>query len=156
MALISAFAFVCQNLLTERDGVSSAIRIVEIFFLPKVSDEERTLLPPVSMSLYAHIRLTEDDDEPHSLHMVLIRPGGERHAIPVFEDRPLQEGKVPNVDRTVNATGQIAVEPKQLGRHEFAVELDGKKVASAYFTLVDSQNPNAETPPIEPPPGNPN
>lgn len=143
MAFVSAYAFVCQNTLTEHDGVTSAIRIVEIFYLPNLPEEERIKLPPVAMSLYANIRLTADDSDPHTLNLLLVRPDGERHKISVFENRPVQEPKVPILDRTINATGQIAVEPRQLGRHEFIVEFDGKTVASAYFTLVDAQSPNA-------------
>jgi hypothetical protein len=143
MALISAIAFVCQNILTEADGVSSAIRIVEVFMLPRgAADPERKALPPVGMALYINIRLTADDDSPHTITFTLTRPNGESKTLPVMENTPFSAPKYPGTDKTISVVGHIGVEPRQVGRHDFAINFDEQKVATAFFTLVEMQSSN--------------
>lgn len=150
MAFVSAYAFVCQHVLTEADGVPSAIRIAEVFFLPyDPSDATKPRLPAVGVNLFVHIRMTEDDNDPHSMTFTLKRPDGEAKTETITENK-IAESKYANTDKTLTAIGRIGVEAKQLGKHEFVIHLDSKPVASAVFTLIQNQSLYAAHPPKSP------
>jgi len=138
MAFISAYAFVCQAFLTEKDGVTSAIRIVDVFYMAPINDATRESLPPIGMALYINVRLTEDDSDSHTLAIDLVRPDGETKRVAAFENKVV-ETKFENTDKTINAVGNIGVVPKQFGKHEFVVHFDGRRVASAFFMLIENQ-----------------
>jgi hypothetical protein len=138
MALVSAFAFLCQQVLTEKDNVNSAIRIVEIFSVTNALpvDEEGKFVAPLPMCLYVNIRLTADDDDPHSISYTLVRPDGESRDHPVVQNQIASPSRYPSVDRMFVVIGQIAVEVKQLGNHQIKIQLDGQEVARTFFTVV--------------------
>ena len=118
MAFVSAFAFVCQNILTEKDDVSTAVRIVEVFFVPKEALDEANKFPAVGMSLYVHVRFSHDDEDEHEVAFILTRPSGDaKRQVLVSKWRGINP-KFPGTDKTINAAGVIGVEPRELGRHE--------------------------------------
>jgi hypothetical protein len=148
MPLLSSYAFVCQNILTEKDGVSSAIRIVELFFIPKVTDPEALdHLPPATMYLYINLRFTPNESEPHTVSFDLIRPDGETTSHAVMENTVLAPAKYAGLDTSIMIVGQVGVAVKKLGRHEFVVMLDGQKITSTVFTLLEAEDPSEAMPP---------
>ena len=139
MAFVSAIAVTCQQLLIERDGVSSIIRMVEWFGIPPntplFADGKR---PPIVLTLFISIRLTSDDEDPHSISFELERPNGDLKRQEVMPERILAPPNVPGGDRVINVSAQLAVEVIQFGKHVFHVLLDGVQVAMTAFFILES------------------
>jgi hypothetical protein len=151
MAFISAFALVCQNVLTEKDGVSSIIRMVELFglaFQGEIGEIDKARLPPIPMCLFAYVRFSSDDTDSHTLAFSITRPSGDVKTIPIFDNKVIEPAKIPEADRAISVIGQIGVDPKEFGRHEVTVHLDNKAVAATYFILMEQPPPSAV---LEPP-----
>ena len=135
MALVSAFALMCQSVLVEKDDITSVIRAAEIFLVPPqaLASPEST---PVSMALYIHIRLSNDDEGPHSVDFHLLRPDGSinssNHAL---KDIPSPPARIPEGHRIIVLAGNLGVVASQMGNHAFVVKLDDVEVARAHFTL---------------------
>lgn len=138
MAVVSAYALVCQQVLNEVDGVPSAIRIVEVFFLPSDPATVEPPFPPLPMCLFINVRFTGDDNDPHSLFFTLVRPDGSSKTIPIDENR-VAASKYKETDKSIMAIGRIGVEPKELGQHNILVHVDGQEVAKAFFTLIEDR-----------------
>lgn len=140
MAFVSASAFICEKVLTEKDEVSSAIRIVEVFFVPPAIENVSRV---VAMCLYSSIRLTPDDEEPHSVLFTLVRPNGEKRDLPAVANKVIPPARFPDMNKALMLVGQVAVEVKELGIHHFLVILDGKEVAKTEF-IISLQTPGSE------------
>jgi hypothetical protein len=145
MAFVSAYAVVCEKSLTEKDNVVTLVRVVEVFFIPPEMVGKPDS-PPVLMTVYLNIRVTHDDEDPHTVALDLVRPDGETVPIPISGDAIVLKGKYPGLHRSMNATGHVGVFPKQAGEHYFAVNFDGKEVARVYFTLLPHETETALTP----------
>jgi hypothetical protein len=77
MALVSAFAAVCEKILIERDNVTSLIRMADMFtVMPNVPRLPDGSLPAVPMQLYITLRFTHDDADEHEVSFKLVRPNG--------------------------------------------------------------------------------
>ena len=81
MALVGAVAVICEKILLEKDGVTTLVRVVDVFTVPENAS--------VDLSLWTQIRITSDDDAKHSLDLELVRPDGERQRSAVFKDTVL-------------------------------------------------------------------
>jgi hypothetical protein len=145
MAFVSANAVVCEKSLTEKDNVVTLVRVVDAFFIPPamVGKPES---PPVILTVYINIRTTSDDEDPHTVVLDLVRPDGETTPIPISTGAIVLKGKYSGIHRSMNATGQIGVFPKQTGEHYFAAKFDGEEVARVYFTLLPHETETALTP----------
>ena len=53
MALVGAVAVICEKILLERDGVTTLVRVVDVFTVPENAS--------VDLSLWTQIRITADD-----------------------------------------------------------------------------------------------
>ena len=148
MAFVSAVAITCQHVLIERDGVSSIIRMVEWFSVhpttPVLADGKR---PPVVMTLFISVRLTNDDEDCHSISFELERPNGDLKREEVMPERVLAPSNIPGADRVINVSAQIGVEVIQFGKHIFHILLDGVRVAKTQVFILESL---PESPPNSP------
>lgn len=136
MAFKSAMAAVCQNVLVERDGVPSLIRIVDLFSVSReIVLPIDGALPPIPMSLYINIKLSCDDADPHTLEFSLERPDGESKTSTVIDKTPTPPGGIPEADRSIVVAAQLGVEPRQFGLHRFHILFDGEKVTEASFFI---------------------
>jgi hypothetical protein len=133
MAFVHALAVICQQVLLEKDDVSSAIRIAEIFQIhPQALEDPEKY--PVPVTIYISIRVTEDDTEPHNISLEIERPSGE------IKENVLANGLVltarfAGTHRCANIHGYVGVRPTELGNHTAIVKMDGKEITRAYFTL---------------------
>jgi hypothetical protein len=147
MKKIFASIVVCERILNEVDGVSSAIRIADAFSLQFIGQKPSQEIPAVPLSALVSIRLLEYDELDHSTQIILIRPNG--------EETPLSDpiiGKIiqriPNVPGGLNYAIQIGVMAKQWGLHRFKVLFDGEEIAETIFTLREIEEwANSENPP---------
>jgi len=104
---------------------------------------DKAHLPPIPMSLFAYVRFSPDDTDSHTVAFSITRPSGEMKTIPVFDNKVIEPGNVPQADRAISVIGQIGVDPKEFGRHEVTVYLDNKAVAATYFILMEQPPPSA-------------
>jgi hypothetical protein len=136
MALVSAFAAVCEKILIERDNVISLIRMADMFTvmpnLPRLPDGS---LPALPMQLYIALRFTHDDAGEHEVSFKLIRPNGNEkvHAI---TKTAAALSVIPESDRGMNVGIPLGVIPEQMGRHEIVVLVDENPVARTAFFIV--------------------
>ncbi len=136
--LISASIFVCERILHEADGVVSAIRIVDIFYVPEPPPSmPENALPLVQAYGCAILKSVAGHNEEHSIQLKMINTIGEITVVgePVKTRIGSTAGleKVPG-GATINAQLNIGV--KRLGTCYLCVEVDGEEVTRAPFTLL--------------------
>lgn len=134
-SLISVYAIVCERALQEQDGVVSAIRIVDVFYVEPVPDipvEKRA----IGITILASGRVAPEDDSEHTLEFFLVRPDGESTRLGE-PSTGRYKSKVPGAPGGFNAILQIGVIPRVMGLHHVRVMLDGVEVARAVFTLAE-------------------
>jgi hypothetical protein len=129
---LSADLIICEKLLTEGDGAMSAIRMVDVFFVPPLDQA-----PPnvgVPMCVLATIKTSPEDIAEHSLELRLVRPSGATVTIGErFQGPP--NTKFKDGLRAYNLIAQIGVIPKELGIHYFTLLYDDKEMRREPFTL---------------------
>ncbi len=136
MALVSAFAAVCEKILIERDNVTSLIRMADMFtVMPNVPRLPDGSLPAVPMQLYITLRFTHDDADEHELSFKLVRPNG-NEKVQAITKTAASLSVIPDSDRGMNAGIPLGVIPEQMGRHEIVVLVDGNPVARTAFFIV--------------------
>jgi hypothetical protein len=135
MALVGAVAVICEKILLERDGVTTLVRVVDVFTVPENAS--------VDLSLWTQIRITADDDAKHSLDLELVRPDGERQRSAVFKDTVLAAASnYPNSPhRIATAQGKMLVARATPGLYAFEVLFDGNVIAKTYFVVNATQEP---------------
>jgi hypothetical protein len=137
VAILSAYALICEKALVEQDGVVSAVRIIDVFTVPNPDDLPRDIPPPiVIINVLASIRVTPDDDGSHAVELKMIRPEGEEARIGVVEGIPFPKSRYPEFPKNVMFIAQIGVIVKKLGFHDMIVFCDGNEVARTGFILA--------------------
>ena len=99
MAFKAACTFVCQQVLTEKDGVSSIIRMVELFGLavPPGKRTERFVAYSNVVAYSFSIFLRRCGS--HTVAFSITRPSGEVKTIPVFDKKVIDPARVLEADR---------------------------------------------------------
>ena len=132
--LISCFLLICQRAMQEKDGVYSAFRIVDIFFVDPIAEVplERQA---VQLTFLGSVRGYPGDATEHTVSIRLIRPDGDVTVL--NESKATLEAKEAYRDlpRGLNVVGEIGVIPKQMGTHYITLTLDGEEVTRVPFTL---------------------
>jgi hypothetical protein len=146
MALKSATSAVCQNILVERDGVPSLIRVVDIFTVPAALPSVHGNVLPIPMSLYINIKVSNDDEELHTVAFSLERPDGKSVIQTVTESAAAPVGSFPEADRSIVVAAQVGVEPMQVGVHRFHILFDGIEVSSASFLIKQAASESESEP----------
>src|SRR5262245_27184295 len=127
-------ALLCERALVERDGVLSAIRIVDVFFVDpssKIPPEER----PIQMSLLFTAKFAESDESEHGMEVHLERPN--ESPVKIGETEPTKAtGNYPNVPKGINLSVRFGVPPKVIGTHYINIMLDSRLVARIPVTLL--------------------
>jgi hypothetical protein len=133
-SLLSLDAFICEKVMVERDGVFSAIRIVEAFYYAVVPDIPIDRQGP-SMFLFVNGKIPANDHEEHLVEFSLVRPNGDTKIL----DGP-QKGKMtsslPGFLGGFAVAIQVVVIPSQMGQHYFSIKFDGKEVRQVPFILM--------------------
>ncbi len=125
-------ALICEKILREFDGVTSAIRIVDVF---PVSDESKALEFFAVVSLKA---VPVPEGERFRITVALVDPHGERHALPEPPGQPyelLMPFGDPSVPGGVSFGLHLTVIPKNGGTHYVEIYVDGDIVTRIPFTI---------------------
>jgi hypothetical protein len=127
-------AFICDRLLTEKDNVNSAIRIVDIFFVPEGTPED-AVVQFYAVVLLKTLSPTEDDI---SVKVTLIGSTGRRDQLPDPPEQPYRLNIPfgdPSIPSGITFAMQCNVRPKTMGTAFLEVEVNGIVVAKIPFTL---------------------
>jgi hypothetical protein len=143
---ISASILVCEKIMKETDGVSSAIRIVDLFFVPEMPELPPTIRGMIDFQLHIAIRADPTDTTKHRVGLKIIDPTGKIDPIgqDVEEEFTSRHGDDVPKGITVNATVHFQV--KHMGTHCISLVLDGVHVARVPFTLA--RPPSTQSPSV--------
>jgi len=128
-------AFLCERILTEQDGIASAIRLVDIFQVPENAVEHAVVQFWAVVTLRA---LPVPDDE-ISVGVFLVRTSGERTRLP--DPPPDRKFKMRDFNPDLTLPGglslmlQLNVKPKNAGTCFLEIEVDGEVVTRIPFTI---------------------
>ena len=112
-------AVLCEKVLTEQDGVMSAIRIVDRIVHSAIGPEAPEQMPPAAFNLKALITLKSDAARGrHTIGLMLEDPSGAES--PMGEQSVLFEGE----DRGANVIADLALSLSHEGLHWIDVILD--------------------------------
>lgn len=126
---------ICERTLTEADGVTSAIRIVDVHYVqpdPDVPPEKR----PINISVHFMAKFPAGDESDHSVAVRIERPDGEVIDIATSEPAHPSRDKFVGLPQGISVILRFGVFPKVLGTHFIVVVLDGKHTVRAPFTLL--------------------
>jgi len=143
--LLSASAFICERVLHEEDGAISAIRIVDVFYVPATEqiaeDAIHNLIAKINAVNFHLVVLFRTKAEGQArLALSFINPAG--------DESPIKTHGVPeilvfksNFPGTAIAAGQtlnihLGLPIRPLGTYFVLVRLDEQIVASVPFTLL--------------------
>lgn len=135
----------CEKVLQESDGVVSAVRIVDIFYVSQtgieVPPEHRAVL--MQMFFQAKFPATAAVGEEHAVELILERPNGESGNVATSDAVRLVPSKVDG-PKGISVVARFGVIPRQMGTHYLVILLDGKEVQRAPFTLAEAPEPEDE------------
>lgn len=137
---LSVYGFTCEKALREADGVTSAIRLVDVFSyasLPNIPLEQQA----VAMNVVAAIRSSTLSLGHHTIRLDLVRPDGERKAGAEIIDAEVEAPKFPPAPHGVNLIVHLGVIPKQDGVHQWVLLFDDEEVLRIPFTLRPMRPP---------------
>lgn len=127
-------AVFCERVLQEKDGVLSAIRIVDRFAHAIHGAEFPEKMPPIKIDVAILIALKSGDFKGKQLLKIIPRtPSGQE--MPGFSGPILFEGE----DRGINVTLRYLFEAPEEGLYWFDVELDGKVLTKMPLRIIYQQ-----------------
>ncbi|HUI77543.1 MAG TPA: hypothetical protein VLY24_06490 [Bryobacteraceae bacterium] len=134
--LISANVFLCERILNETDGVVSAIRIVDLFYVTDLPSEAPPGAMPIVQAwglviLKSHVGYQGS----HTVEIKLINVRGESQSLGP-EQKVQFVAKHPDVAGGVTLSVQLNIGVKNLGTCYLCAVLDGEEIARAPFTLM--------------------
>jgi hypothetical protein len=134
---------ICERIITDTDGIHSAIRIGEAFDVPHnptVAPELR----PVPLSILFSAKFPHEDDTEHKAEIKLQRPNGELYE--VGEAGPTQLPITPpGIPKGFAFKTRFGVFPMDMGLHHIIIILDGKEVERLPFILRERPPEQAAT-----------
>jgi hypothetical protein len=129
---LSTAILVCDRILTEGDGVMSAIRLVDVFFVPENPTEGAMVSLQVLIVLKSY-----PSEEVHRLTFRHEKPDGDIAGFggtTEFQVRPFRlDASVPT---GLNVQIEAPIDARSVGTHSFQALVDGEEVARCYFTLM--------------------
>jgi hypothetical protein len=142
--LISASLLVCEKVLVEKDQVTSAIRIVDIFYVPALPplppgvlmspEIKENFVPIVQAWGFVQIRANANYHREHDLEFRTINTIGEMLTIATAKAR--FESQIEGATTGITASAQLNIGVKRLGTCFLCVYLDGEEIARTPFTLT--------------------
>ena len=132
--VFSAAILICEKFLLEEDKVFSAIRIVDVSFVPKEVPQNAV----VEINIVVLIKSLEPGDV--RFLMRLIDPAGKEHDLKGFPETISLSSKFP--DRADVPSGntmglRLNMKPDHTGTYFLKVLLDGVECAKTAFTLLE-------------------
>lgn len=112
-------AFVCEKILEEKDGVKSAIRIIDRVTRTATGPAPPTEMEPFNYDINLFISLKSGEQRgPLPLRITLVKPSGE--SLAPFEQTVVFEGEE---DRGVSVIGKMIIKFDMPGIHWFHIHL---------------------------------
>jgi hypothetical protein len=140
--LISASLVLCEKVLIEQEGVPSAIRMIDIFYVSPVPPgvtlppgmTEDNCMPLIQAYALLLLKAKTGHLEEHDLEFRLINTLGETSTVSVARGG----FKSPIADATTGLTvnAQISIAVKKYGTCYLCVLLDGEEIIRTPFTLT--------------------
>ena len=132
--IISISGFLCERVLREADGVHSAIRIVDVFYVPDVPGGMMEFRALVS------IKAQPGDDSEHLVDWKLENPDGTERLLDGTA-KTVTFGSLlgPKVPGGANLVVHFNIPAEVLGTHFLHVLLDGEVVLTLPLTLLHPQ-----------------
>lgn len=145
--LFSAYVLICERFLAENDGVMSAIRIVDLFFVPEKlfgvpDDVVFQLIQPRALIV---IKAIPGHIEAHAVRVRLINTIGESS---ILAEQVLTFGTKPGFEEapgTINIAMQLNLGVRRFGTCYVCVDVDGEEVARASITLAPLTPPQKDS-----------
>jgi hypothetical protein len=142
---LSVSGFICERALNEADRVVSAIRIVDVFYIPPGATEEYLVSLTVIMQLKSDVPVPT---ESFQLTAALVKTSGERESIQGAPPAPIAFqalGGNRSVPSGIMITMPLTVKPKNFGTCYVEFAVDGESVIRIPFTIL-SALPDAALP----------
>jgi hypothetical protein len=141
--LISISAILCEKVLHEADGVNSAIRIVDVFYVgAKPVDAPEEVFPFVQAYALVSLRAAPGHNQEHEFVFKLLNTVGELTTL----GAPMRVNMLSTLGATVpgglTASIQVNIAVKRFGTCFLCVYLDGEEVTRIPITLLPAPAPN--------------
>lgn len=118
-------AFICERVLQEEGGIVSAIRIVDVFFVPEGAPEDT----PISFYVVASLKTVPVPDSEVTVGITLVRTTGEHEQLAQPQKyHLLSYNNDPSIPGGFNLLMQLNVKPKNMGTCYVEIEVDGTVV----------------------------
>jgi hypothetical protein len=133
-------ALLCEKVLQEGDGVTSAIRIVDVFQIP--SDKLGEAI--IQFCLVASLRTVPVKEQQLHVALFLVGPSGKRERIKELPEGPYPVVPFvgdPSVPGGLNLAIQLNIKPLKFGTGFIEIEVENEVVARVPFTVQPHQFP---------------
>ena len=148
-------ALICEKVLEERDGVKSAIRIIDRVTRTVVGPSPPAEMEPFTHEITILIRLKSGEARGHfPLRITLVKPSGE--SPPYLEQTIVFEGEE---DRGVDLVVNASIKIEYAGIYWFWIYLEGVVLTRIPFRVVYvpqvsqiQRGPGGGPPPVQEPP----
>jgi hypothetical protein len=133
--VLSASILVCERWLLEEDKVFSAIRIVDISYLPQPLPENAA----IEINILATIKTLSSGDAAVPFALRLIDPTGKEFPLKGVPDKIALTSKFPDkldIPRGTTIGLHLGIKPDPFGTYFLKMLVDGAEVATAVFTLL--------------------
>jgi hypothetical protein len=139
--IINVSVFLCERLMTEQDGVVSAIRLVDLFYVATPPTEapdspDIKIVPILQAFVCAIIKGHPGIDEEHQLEFKIINTVGELKDCGGQFPIRLTSLKGPDLPSGVTIGAGLQVAVQRFGNCFLCVYLDGEEVARTTFTVA--------------------
>ena len=139
---VAASLLICEKTLQEADGVVTAIRLVDVFFVPPQPESESTERR-VLIYVVGAMKVPQNDRSEYSLALQLILPNGDNNEPKELFKGVFTSGKIPEALPGLNFAVQMSIVVR-LGTHYVRLLLNGSEEARAAFTIVERKLEAAE------------
>lgn len=135
--ILTANILVCERLLLEQDGIASAIRVVDIFYVGLPENLPADSVPMIQTYAWMQLKSEPGHSGKHGVQIRLINTVGESSVIvekpdATFEAKPGLE----ELPRAISLVVQLNLAVKRFGTCYVCVDVDGEEVARTPFTLL--------------------
>lgn len=134
---LHSYLLICEHVLQEHEtNVFSAVRIVDIFFVPKLPEDIPAQYGALQLTVLYNCVLPPEDMEPHHIELFMDRPSGETVKVANAKTQPMPKPILPNAPKSINLTLKFKVLPKEEGLHVLRVVIDRSHTTKTTFTLT--------------------
>jgi hypothetical protein len=134
--VISASVLVCEKVLTEQDGVMSAIRIADVFYIPEMPEQPQGSMAIVQAYALIILKSKPGEESEHTLALKLERPDGTLVNVTDKPEVVALKSKLPGAPGGVNMIAILNLQPKTMGTYMLRAYVDSEEVGSAPITLL--------------------